>query len=78
MALLRTEQKGAGCVMNYRRGDGSLGTKVVGIYDGIIEKTADLSLSRLIEFAPGSMLYCMENRELYIKNSDEEWEAVSE
>ena len=77
MALLRTELKGAGSIVHQRREDGSLGTKVAGIYEGIIETTEDLTLPRLAEYAPGSMFYCLVNKSLYIKNSASEWEAIS-
>lgn len=76
MALLRTELKGAGSIIHQRREDGSLGTRVAGIYEGIIETTEDLALPRLAEYAPGSMFYCMDDKKLYIKNSAEEWVVI--
>ena len=77
MALLRTELKGAGSIVHQRREDGSLGTKVAGIYEGIIETTEDLALPCLAEYAPGSMFYCLEDKSLYIKNSRSSWEEVT-
>ena len=77
MALLRTELKGAGSIVHQRREDGSLGAKVSGIYEGIIETTADLALPRLTKFAPGSLFFCLSNKSLYIKNSADEWEVIS-
>ena len=77
MALLRTELKGAGSIVHQRREDGSLGTKLAGIYEGIIETTEDLALPRLAEYTPGSMFFCLANKSLYIKNSANEWEVIS-
>lgn len=77
MALLRSELKGAGSIVHQRREDGSLETKAIGIYEGIIETTADLALPRLSEFAPGSLFFCLANKSLYIKNSADEWEVIS-
>ena len=76
MALLRTELKGAGSVVHQLRDDGSLGTKVTGIYEGIIETAEDLTLPRLAEYGPGSMVFCLGNKSLYIKNSSMEWEVT--
>ena len=78
MALLRAELKGAASLTNFRREDGSVGSKAVGLYDGVIEREADLSLPRLGDFAPGSLLFCLENGNLYIKSGGDEWEAVAE
>ncbi len=78
MALLRTELKGAGSIVHQRREDGSLGTKFVGVYEGIIEAPEDLGLPRLAEYAPGSMFYCMGDKKLYIKNSSKEWVVIRE
>ena len=78
MALLRAELRGAGSIVHQRREDGSIGTKVAGIYEGIIETTEDLALPRLAEYAPGSMFYCMGDKKLYIKNSSKEWVVIRE
>lgn len=76
MALLRAELKGSGQVINLRREDGTVGTKVTGIYEGIIETAEDLTAPRLGDFGQGSLLFCMENKSLYVKNSSGEWEAI--
>ena len=73
MALLRAELKGAASLTNFRREDGS-----VGLYDGVIEREADLSLPRLGDFAPGSLLFCLENGDLYIRDGAGAWKAVAE
>ncbi|MBQ1734430.1 MAG: hypothetical protein II038_06075 [Lachnospiraceae bacterium] len=77
MALLRSELKGAGSVVHQLRDDGSLGTKVTGIYEGIIETAEDLTLPRLAEYGPGSMFFCLANKNLYSKNSTNEWEVIT-
>ena len=77
MALLRSELKGAGSAVRQRREDGSLGTRVSGIYEGILETPEDLALERLEDYAPGSMFYCLADKGLYIKTSRGAWEEVT-
>ena len=69
MALIRSELKGAGSVVHQLRDDGSLGTKVTGIYEGIIETAEDLTLPRLAEYGPGSMFFCLANMEWFWRAS---------
>lgn len=78
MALLRAESKGKEIIRQVPRSDGSLDTRASGVYDGIIETAEDLALPRIGDFAPGSMLYCLSNQSIYIKNSHGLWQGVSE
>ena len=78
MAILRAELKGAGAVTYERQADGTLSSQVHGIYDGIVESAADLALPRTGGFDPGSMLYCLGDHSLYVKTSQNQWEAITE
>lgn len=77
MAILRAELKGKETFTHTRRADGTLGTRVLGVYDGIIETAADLALPRTEDFAPGSLLFCLDDQGLYIKNSAGQWQGVT-
>ena len=77
MALLRAELKGTGR-LNYRKqAGGEPEAAVTGIYEGIVEAAADLALPRLGSFDPGSLLYCLENGGIYVKNSQGSWVALT-
>lgn len=77
MALLRAELKGEGRINYHRQAGESPKPGVLGLYEGIIEAAADLALPRLESFDPGSMLFCMENDKIYIKNSQGVWTALN-
>lgn len=77
MALLRAELKGEGRI-NYRKQVGEEPKPgILGLYEGIIETASDLALPRLESFDPGSMLYCMGNDSIYVKNSQGSWTALN-
>ena len=76
MSLLRAELIGKGNITKYSLNDGSLGVKFSGVYDGIIESVNDLSLPRLIEFSPGSLMYCLADKGVYVKTPSGSWEAA--
>lgn len=76
MAILRAELKGKGITTQYKNASGSLSTRVHGIYEGIIEIVDDLALSKTADYDPGSILLCLANQKLYIKNSLGQWEEV--
>ncbi len=77
MALLRAELKGEGRTVYQKQAEAQLKPETLGLYEGIIETTSDLTLSRLTSFDPGSMLYCMEDDGVYIKNSQGVWTALN-
>ena len=77
MALIRAELQGDPKEVFRQREDGSLETESRGVYDGIIEAASDLTLSRLGDFDPGSMLYCLDDGSVYVKNSQGVWTEVS-
>lgn len=77
MALLRAELKGEGRINYHRQAGEAPKPGVLGLYEGIIEAAADLALPRLESFDPGSMLFCMENGKIYIKNSQDVWTALN-
>ena len=76
MALLRAELKGMGR-LNYRKQTGGEPeAAVTGVYEGIVEAIDDLALSRLESCDSGSLLYCLENGGVYVKNSQGSWVAL--
>lgn len=77
MSILRAELQGTGTRSHYTREDGRLGTRVSGIFDGIVETEADLDLPATADFEPGSLMLCLANKHVYVKNSQERWEEVS-
>ncbi|MBQ1409959.1 MAG: hypothetical protein IIY94_01600 [Oscillospiraceae bacterium] len=77
MALLRAELKGEGRLTYHKQDGGQPKAEIVGIYEGIVENNEDLALPRLEAFDPGSMLYCMEDDSIYIKNSQGSWVTLS-
>lgn len=77
MAIIRASVMGAGSTVHQKQEDGSLRSRVRGIYEGIMEAPEDLSAPQTADYAPGSMLYCLGSKKLYIKNSREQWEEVS-
>lgn len=77
MALLRAELKGEGRMVYQKQAGTQPKPETLGLYEGIIETTSDLSLPRLATFDPGSMLYCMGNNSIYIKNSQGAWTALN-
>lgn len=77
MAILRKELVGRGFVSHHTRPGGTLESKVHGIYDGIVETAQDLSQPRSADFDPGSMMFCLDDRCLYVKTSSGSWEGVS-
>lgn len=76
MAILRTTLIGDGTVIQNRE-DGILRSRTCGVYDGIVESASDLSLSRAEDFAPGSLMLCLEDQKLYIKNGKSLWQEVT-
>lgn len=77
MALLRAELKGEGRTVYQKQSGGQPKPETLGLYEGIVETTSDLALPRLASFDPGSMLYCMEDDGIYIKNSQGVWTALN-
>ncbi len=77
MALLRAELKGEGRINYHRQAGADPKPGILGLYEGIVETASDLTLPRLESFDPGSMLYCMENNSIYIKNSQGVWTALN-
>lgn len=77
MAILRSELKGNGSASQHRNEAGDLYTKIHGVYEGIVETTNDLSLPRTSDFDAGSILLCLENHKLYVKNSLGQWTEVT-
>jgi ssDNA-binding replication factor A large subunit len=49
----------------------------VGVYDAIAEAQADLSSDQAVEYAPGSMVYCLQEDSLNVKTASGLWEEVS-
>ena len=46
-------------------------------YDGIVETAADLAAeSRLAEMDPGSLMYCLADKGVYVKTPSGSWEAA--
>lgn len=76
MALLRAELKGEGRLNYHRQAGEEPKPGILGLYEGIVETLSDLALPRLASFDPGSMLYCMEDGGIYIKNSQGNWTAL--
>ena len=77
MALLRAELKGAGRTLCQKQAGAQPRSETLGVYEGIVETTSDLSLPRLATFDPGSMLYCMSNNSIYVKTSQGNWTALN-
>lgn len=77
MALLRAELKGEGRITYQKQAGEPPKAEMLGIYEGVIEEAADLALPRLELFDPGSMMYCLEDDSLYIKNSQGSWVAMT-
>ncbi len=76
MAILRKELQGKGSLINSRNDAGQLQSVCLGIYDGIAEAAADLSEEQTASFSPGSLMYCLANRNLYIKTQSGQWEVL--
>ena len=77
MAILRATQIGNGTTIQYREGD-MLRSRTCGVCDGIVENASDLSLPRAEDFAPGSIMLCLADRKLYVKNSSNQWQEAAE
>lgn len=77
MAILRTELVGRGFVSHHARPGGAPESRARGIYDGIVETAQDLFLPRNADFAPGSLMFCMADRCVYVKTGGGSWEAVA-
>lgn len=77
MALLRAELKGEGRTVYQKQAGAQPKPETLGLYEGIVETASDLALPRLASFDPGSMLYCMENNSIYVKNSQGVWTALN-
>lgn len=61
MAIIRRELQGRAAVTN--------------LFDGICEATADLQSDEAGRWVEGSILYCLANEKVYIKQSDGTWAA---
>ena len=61
MAIIRRELQGRAAVTN--------------LFDGICETTADLQSDEASRWVEGSILYCLANAKVYIKQSDGTWAA---
>ncbi len=77
MSILRAELKGKGTIVHHLQEGTNLCSKCSGVYDGIIESAADLGLSRTGDFLPGSMLLCLSNGKIYVKDSSNQWQEVA-
>lgn len=76
MAILRRELQGKGTVLHREKQDGSKESVTVGVYDAIAEAQADLSSDQAVEYAPGSMVYCLQEDSLHIKTTAGIWTEV--
>ena len=63
MAIIRRELQGR--------------TAVTNLFDGICEVQADLQSDEASGWVEGSMMYCQDDGNLYIKGSDGTWTAAS-
>lgn len=77
MSILRAELKGKGTIVHHLQDGINLYSKCSGVYDGIIESTADLGLPRVKDFLPGSMLLCLANGKIYVKDSSNQWQEAA-
>ena len=77
MAILREELQGTGTERYRQTEDGKLVSETYGIYDGIAESASDLTAAQTARYQPGSMVYCLSEQSLYVKNGGGLWEEVS-
>ena len=77
MAILRTELQGSGVLTQHKTENGSLAAVTVGVFDAIAETEADLAAAQTAAFAPGSMVYCLQEGSLHVKSASGLWEEVS-
>ena len=76
MAILRTELHGSGVLTQLKAENESPAAVTVGVFDAIAETEADLAAPRTAAFAPGSMVYCIQEESLHIKTTAGLWEEV--
>ena len=77
MAILRKELQGNGVITHHKTEGGALAAATVGVFDAIAESEADLATAQTATFAPGSMVYCMQEGSLHVKTASGLWEEVS-
>lgn len=77
MAILRTELQGRAAVTHRKNEDGSLAAATLGVFDAIAESQADLTAGQTEAYAPGSMIYCLQEDSLHVKTASGLWEEVS-
>ena len=77
MAILRAELKGKGKTIHQTAEGGAIRSSVRGVFEGIVETTADLSLPEAGRCDAGSIMLCLADYSLYVKNSLCQWEAMT-
>ena len=76
MAILRTELQGRGVASHSLTESGQLKSVCVGICVGIAVAVADLTAAQTASYAPGSMMYCLAEKSVYVKTGSGTWEEV--